>query len=320
MPRSSESSPGNRERINFTRVLQRVLPVCEGQWGVIAHWQLRQCEVSKSAISRWVTAGRLHRIYPGVYALGHRAIPAEGRLLAAVLYAGPGAALSHASAAHWWQLLPYLPVTTEVTSPRQRRSLEDVRVHRAQRIARVMHRGLPVTPIARTLLDFASVAPLERVRKAVAKADFHHGLDLEAIDALTGTGRRGSATLTRALSLHRPEYARTRSPLEDLLLDLCRRHRLPFPEVNVNVCGYEVDALWREQRAVVEVDGGDGHASYGQMVRDRQRELELRRAGYSVLRFSWRQVTSRAREVAADIRRALRARGAPAPRAGLSTP
>jgi very-short-patch-repair endonuclease len=131
----------------------------------------------------------------------------------------------------------------------------------------LLHKGLPVTPVARTLLDFAAVAPLERVRKAVAEADFLK------------------------------------------LLDLCRRHRLPFPEVNVKLGPHTVDALWRAERVIVEVDGGDGHSSYAQMQRDRQRDLYLRQRGYSVLRYTWRQVTGRRADVAADVRRAVRVSG-----------
>ena len=169
-----------------------------------------------------------------------------------------------------------------------------------------MHKGLPVTPVARTLLDFASVAPTQNVRKAVAEADFLHLLDLDAIDAVTGAGRSGSAKLNRALALHRPEYAHTKSEFEDLFLDLCRRHRLPFPEVNVTVGPHTVDALWRGERVVIELDGGDGHSSYARMQRDRERDLDLRRAGCVVLRYSWRQVIGEAAAVAADVRRALR--------------
>ena len=288
--------------------MTRTLRLAERQWGVIARWQLLECGLSVAAISRWVAVGRLNRIYPSVYAVGHRALCVEGQLLAAILYAGPGAALSHASAAHRWELLPYLPITIDVVSPRQRRSLSEVRIHRAARVDRLLHRGLPVTPISRTLLDFASVASLARVRKAVAEADFQRLIDLKSIDAITGVGRPGSAKLRRALSSHRPEYARTLSPAEDLLLDLCRRHRLPFPEVNVPIGSDKVDALWRDARLIVEVDGGDGHATRAQMQRDRERELRLRGAGFSVFRYSGRQVTRERPAVAADIRRALRSR------------
>ena len=254
-----------------------------------------------------MASGRLHRIHPRVYAVGHTALCTEGRLLAAVLYAGPGAALSHASATSWWGLIPWVPHTTHVSSPTRRRSLPEVRVHTPQHVERVMHKGLPVTPLSRTLLDFASLAPLEGVRKVVGEADFLKILDLDEIDRITGVGRPGSAKLRRALALHRPEYARTRSELEDLLLDLYRRHRLAFPEVNVRVGDHTVDALWRDQRLIVEVDGGDGQASYARMQRDRERDLALRRTGYTVLRYTWRQVTRQHAVVAADIRRALRA-------------
>ncbi|HKH13952.1 MAG TPA: DUF559 domain-containing protein [Solirubrobacterales bacterium] len=96
------------------------------------------------------------------------------------------------------------------------------------------------------------------------------------------------------------------SRLEDLMLDLCRRHRIPFPEVNVKVCGYKVDALWREQRVVAEVDGKPAHGTYAQTARDHERDLVLRASGYSVHRYDWRQVTTERAAVAADLRRALR--------------
>jgi very-short-patch-repair endonuclease len=172
-----------------------------------------------------------------------------------------------------------------------------------------MHKGLPVTPVARTLLDFASVAPLDRTRKAVAEADYLRLLDLDAIGEFVGMGSAGSAGLRKALSLHRPEYARTLSPLEDRFLDLCRRHRLPLPEVNVIVADHKVDALWRQQRVVVELDGRRAHGTEARMANDRDRELALRSGGYSVLRYSWRQVTQEHAAVAADVRCALRERG-----------
>jgi very-short-patch-repair endonuclease len=316
MAGSSESTLGNRTRIHLIRVLR----LAERQWGVVARWQLEQCGLSSAAISRWVASGRLHRIYPGVYAVGHRAICTEGRLLAAVLYAGPGAALSHASAASWWGLLSYLPSSTHVCSPVQRQSPKGVCVHRAKRIDRVMRHGIPVTPVARTLVDFASIAPLESVRKAVAEADYWRILDLSAIDALTGMGRAGSTRLKRALELHRPQYARTLSPLEDRFLDLCRRHRIPLPEVNLTVCGYKVDALWRAERVIVELDGRSAHGTDARMERDRGRELALRAGGCWVLRYSWRQVTREGPAVAEDVRRVLKTRGALEVGAGLSSP
>src|SRR5215211_5352400 len=96
---STQSASGKRMPIALKRVLR-----------------LEQCGLSAAAFSRWAASGRLQRIYPSVYVVGHRVLCTEGRLLAAILYAGPGAALSHVSAASWWDLVPYLPDTVHVSS------------------------------------------------------------------------------------------------------------------------------------------------------------------------------------------------------------
>jgi very-short-patch-repair endonuclease len=111
-----------------------------------------------------------------------------------------------------------------------------------------------------------------------------------------------------ALARHRPELARTLSVLEERFLALCeQRGDIPIPEVNVRLCGLMVDALWRRERLIVELDGRSGHSTVAAMERDRGRELTLRSAGYSVLRYTWQQVTQQPERVAADLRAALAA-------------
>src|SRR3954465_3786208 len=75
-----------------------------GEHGVLATAELLACGLSHAGIHRRVRAGRLHRLYPGVYAVGHAALSREGHLLAAVKACGPGAVLSHHSAAELWEL------------------------------------------------------------------------------------------------------------------------------------------------------------------------------------------------------------------------
>ncbi len=98
---------------------------------------------------------------------------------------------------------------------------------------------------------------------------------------------------------------RTRSELEDLFLRLCRRHRIPAPEVNVLIAGREVDFLWRRQRLIVETDGFRFHRGSTAFEDDHERDLELRAAGFDVIRLTYRQVTIHPARVASSIAEAL---------------
>lgn len=86
---------------------------------------------------------------------------------------------------------------------------------------------------------------------------------------------------------------------------LCETNGLPLPRLNARVCGLTVDALWEEQRVVVELDGHVAHAIAARVERDRRRELRLRAAGLTVLRYTWMQVIEQADLVVADLLAAL---------------
>jgi very-short-patch-repair endonuclease len=66
-----------------------------------------------------------------------------------------------------------------------------------------------------------------------------------------------------------------------------------------------VDALWRSERLAVELDGYEGHRSRGQTERDRRRDLQLRMAGFTAIRYTWRQINDEPDRVAADLQRQL---------------
>jgi very-short-patch-repair endonuclease len=89
------------------------------------------------------------------------------------------------------------------------------------------------------------------------------------------------------------------------MLTFCESQDLPIPEVNVYVHGWLVDAHWPGSKLVVEIDGLRGHRSPAQLYTDHQRDLELRAAGYIVLRYTERQLKDTPAAVAADIRRYL---------------
>lgn len=275
--------------------------VASAQWGVIDAKQLRDCGITKRTTDSWLGRGRLHVRHAGVYSLGHRSIPVEGRLVAALLYAGPDAVLSHATAAWWWRLIAEQPALVELSAPRRIRRSNGVVVHRRLHLDSTRHGRFPITTVAQTLLDYAGQAELLDVRRALAQADYLRVLHHAAVRAALGQGRAGTVTLHKALGHHQPILARARSWLEVAFVPLCELAGIPLPEVNVRVAGWTVDALWRNERLVVELDGYDNHSTRAQMERDRQKELELRAAGFLVIRYTRAQVVDQPELVAADL-------------------
>ncbi len=291
----SGSTPRNQTAV------ERISALAERQWGVIAHWQLLRSGAGKATVSRLTKKGWLHWVLPGVYAVGHRALSTEGWFAAALLYAGPGAALSHTTAAWWWGLLKGRPALIHVSSQRRCRSLGAIRIHHRPGLERVWHRGLPTTPVPNILLEISSLGAPNILRKALAQAEYQRRLKLADVNAVLGKGHKGSAALRAALRRHLPQLARTKSELEDDFLFLCERYEIPIPEVNIMIAEWEVDASWPQLRVAVELDGVGNHGTQVAVARDRRKELALREAGLVVLRYSKDQVGRQQTSVAADV-------------------
>jgi predicted transcriptional regulator of viral defense system len=286
MPELSRLSPSQEERGRTVRLEA----LARRQHGVVSWAQLRELGFGRNAISNAVRAARLVRVHPRVYAVGHGRLDMRGRLIAALLYAGPGAALSHTTAGWFWRLVSASPTVIHVSAPGRVRSLPTVVVHHPRRFHVVVHDGLRVTAVGRTLVDVAGMLGFEHVLKAIANASFRGLLPPnEAISALK-RGRRGSAAVRRALAQMLPELVHTVSPLEDLFVILCDAAGLPAPEMNRYVLGFKVDAIWRDRKIAVELDGGRSHGHPVAVHADRARDLALRRAGWIVLRYSRQQI------------------------------
>jgi Protein of unknown function (DUF559) len=297
------NQPSPRDK---SRTVRAVGAVAANQWSVIDERQLRRLGVSSSTVWRWADGGWLYERYPGVYSVGDPNLAPEGLLTAALFFAGPGSALSHCTGAWWWGLTKFEPPVIEISVPVScSRSAPDIIFHRRRHFDRTWHRRLPVTTLEQTLLDYASTASLEDVRYALAEGEYRHDLNLDEIKKTPGRGRPGSSRLRQALKLHDPRLALTQGMLERAFRALCEAANLPLPEIQARPCGFKVDAYWRKQRVVVEVDGFDGHHTPAQLEEDHQRDLILRRAGFVVLRYAWRQVVARAPEVIADLTAAL---------------
>lgn len=272
------------------------------QFGVVTRAQLLAAGMDSPGISLRVRDGRLHRLYPGVYAVGHPVLVPDGRRLAAVLACGPGAALSHGSAATLhglWRSSAQMHVTVPRNGPHSRGGLT---VHRVRRLAEddvMTINGIRVTTVARTALDVAEEAPPRIVANLLERAQREGVFDLAAMRATVdrNPGRRSAKVLTEALDLEAPS---TRE-LQQRFLRLCRTHGIPEPEQEVQIGPYHVDFLWREARLAVETDGRQYHEIVAAFERDRQRDLDLASRGLQTLRVTWRMVTRQAAPLAATL-------------------
>jgi hypothetical protein len=266
----------------------RIAALAARQHGVVSRRQLYAAGLGRGAIEKRLASGQLHPVHRGVFAVGHPGLSPEGRWMAAVLACGGGAVLSHRSAAELWGLLRHTGGAIDVSVPSDngRRRRKGIHVHRRISLkpgTTTSRRSIPVTTPARTIADLdGAVSPAER-RRAIRQA--------EVLGLRTGLGERA---------------APTRSELEDRFLHLCRRSGLPMPAVNVPVGRHEVDFLWPEQRLIVETDGYRYHRGSQAFEDDHERDLDLDAHGYSLRRFSYRQVTKHPDRVATSLRQALR--------------
>jgi very-short-patch-repair endonuclease len=237
--------------------------------------------------------------------VGHKLLTFRGAYMAAVLACGPLARLSHRSAADLWEIAHSSAALADVTVPHGVREHPGIRLHRSRCLIPEDHavrEGIPVTSLARTLLDLAAVAPT-RLDRALEQSERMKLFDLAAVDSLLARirGHAGAGRLRAALAIYRPSPF-TRSELERRFLELVREAGLPTPSVNAFVAGHEVDALWMDHALVVELDGYEHHRSRAAFERDRRRDLELRLAGFEVLRLTWQRVANEPAVVAKQLR------------------
>ncbi len=261
------------------------------QHGVVTRGQLLAAGLGARAIAHRVAAGRLHRLHRGVYAVGYVPAGASARALAAVFACGPGAVLSHRSAALLWELVESAPAAVEVTAPSKRRR-GGVAIHRSRAMTGqevTTRRGVPVTTPVRTLVDLADVLDDRGLARVVNEAQLRRLVRPDELAAALerASGRRA---MTRLRAFIARADAPTRSVLEDAFLAFVDRHGLPRPSVNRRVAGFEVDMLWSRQRLIVELDGHASHDRPATFEADRERDAELTAAGFRVVRVTWRRL------------------------------
>jgi len=301
--------PRNNSQERRTPPDRAVAELAGGQHGIVSTSQLRSLGLTGDDIAYRTRTGRLHPIHRGVYAVGHRHLTETGLFVAALLAVGPGATLSHASAAALWGIRPRGRGSIDVTVARRVKSRRGVRIHTVRALPPsdvTRHMGIPVTTPARTLLDLADVHPRRALARAVHEAEVQRLVRHEALwrQVHRTRGRRAATVLASVLA---EGPAPTRSELEDRALALFREHGLPKPRINVHVAGIEVDFLFSFARLIVEVDGARYHHTHFARRNDADKQARLEAAGYRVIRLTWDQVTQRPAQTAARVERALTA-------------
>jgi hypothetical protein len=279
------------------------------QSGQVTRSQLHRLGFSDSTIHDWARSSLLTRRLPKVFALGYVSTTIDARLWEAVLYAGPGAMLSHLTAAQWCGYIKYAPQMVQVSTPRKIVSISGVVVHARRTLDRHEHAGIPVTAPGQTLLDLATQRP-ELLARALPKVDYL-GIGLGAIHHAAQSGHRGAGALRRALTSYDPNFGHLNDEFEIDFYALCREWSIdPLPIPNVEVAPrLTVDALWPEHHLAVELDGRQNHSSPAQLLRDAERDLACRRLGLTVIRYRRAQITRRPGTVRDDLIRQLTVSG-----------
>jgi very-short-patch-repair endonuclease len=296
---------------------QAIAELVERQHGVISRTQARQLGLTDREIAVRLRLGHLHHLFHGTFAVGHRAITRQGRLLAAVLACDEGTVLSHGSAAELLGLWDKeLSVAHVIPPDWSGRKIQGIRWHRVRLPFpdEIEFRdGIPCTTVSRTIVDMAGSSGWGQLRRLVEQAAIMRQLDVDEIDRVLARGRRRGAPRLRTILAGWRSTAesrpRVRSGLEARLLPRLIEEGLPVPRTNVKlrVDGhrFEVDLLWEDQRLVIETDGEETHGTRAAFQRDRKRDQILTAAGYRTSRITWRQVTDEPRAVVNRIARML---------------
>ena len=298
---------------------QRIARIATVQQGVFTRAQAGRCGASTGAIRWRLRAGRWERMYPRVYRLAGTITTWRQEAMAACLYLGNRAALSHRAAASLRMMSGFKLARVEVTVPRNRHRSPSphVEIHWLQEpippedITTID--GIPVTKPARTLLDLATIETEEVIERCLDEALRRRLVSLPFLErwlAEPARSRHRGAAMLRRLVATRAVVGATESPLETQVLKHLHSAGLPIP-----MCQYEirdgerfvarVDFAYPEERVAIEVDGFRYHGDRRAFDDDRARGNEIQALGWRILRITSKHLEENPAAITRYVRRAL---------------
>jgi hypothetical protein len=287
------------------------------QLGVVSYRQCQELGFTSRFLKRRVETGAWLRVHQGVYKLSGSKPTVEQREIAALLAAGEEAVLSHHSAARHHGLDIPKQATVHVTVPDYRTvsKLEGVRIWRSKYCSRKSadRKGRFIfTPLGRTVLDMAATLDDGWLRAVIDSSLRRSRYNLRWIVrtlASQGSGHHGAHRLRTLLAEVETRVEIPDSALESMAMSLAREFRV-VPELHCPIVDWgglvaEVDFAWPDAKVCVEFDGWKYHGTREAFSRDRARDRRLVRMGWSVLRFTWKDVIDYRERVVDEIREVL---------------
>jgi very-short-patch-repair endonuclease len=285
-------------------VEEKVGRLAASQHGVVTRGQLLRAGISVDQIAHRVRTGALLPVHRGVYRVGHRSPSLEARYLAAVLACGEGALLSGRAAAHLYGLLKG-PAPPPVVTTRTEHRVPGVTTRQSRQPDRgTTWRGIPITTIARTLVDVAADLPLDALARACHEAGVKHRTTPRQVDAVLAQ-RPNSPGAHNLHSILRGDARVTLSKLEKRFLQLVRKEGLVLPLTNRPAGGRRVDCRWPEQRLTIELDSYQFHNSRHSWEQDRRRERAAHARGDELRRYTYGDVFDYPADMLTELRALL---------------
>ncbi len=272
---------------------ERIAAVADRAHGVATHEELVAAGVSDKEIRGRLEKRALIPEYRGVYRVGHRAPSLVATYMAAVKACGERALLSGLAAAYLYRLNRKAPKEPEVTAPTERQ-VDGVLTHRARagidtsEVAR--HHSIPVTSVARTLVDIAGRLSDEQLARACHEAAVRFNVKPQQVEAVLQRRpkTKGAKRLRAILTGDTPTSL---SKLESAFMALLRKHNLPFPKTNTRVGNHRIDCHWPEFKLTIELDSYAFHNTRHAWVQDQRRNSEARKRGDQIVRYIWEDLS-----------------------------